>query len=122
MERTKRKFITMVTALLVAMMLVSVFPATASAATRSVSESRNVFTSAWEKTKSYDNGKEKMRYGYDTWCQNEDYCRSYVKSSAHSAKVIAGSHSETASGKAGNWSAKADVKHQSGTITWKIMW
>ena len=94
----------------------------ASATTKSVSETGNVFVNAWEKTKSYESGDVKLTYGYDTWCQNEDYCKSYVKSTSHSAKVQAGSLSETKSGKKGKWSGKADVKHASGTVTWKVMW
>ena len=94
----------------------------ANAASKYEYESGNVFVDAWEKTKSYDNGNEKLKYGYDTWCQKEDYCKSYVKNTAQTAKVTAGSLSETASGSAGSWSWKADVAHQSGTIYWYVMW
>lgn len=112
-----------IASLMAMMMSVSTMASmSASAASHSVSESGNVFVNDWEVTASWNNGKEKLRYGYDTWAQNEDYCYSYVKYTSHSAKVTVGSLSETASGSAGSWSGKADVAHQAGTVTWYVLW
>lgn len=88
------------------------------ATTKSVSESSNVFTKSWEKTKTWNSGSVKIKYGFDTWCTDEDYCKSYNLNVKHSAFVSSGGKKDTASGKKEKWSSKAEVPHKSGTVKW----
>ena len=92
---------------------------TASAATiKSVQESGNVFTESWEKTKTWNSGSVKLKYGFDTFNTDEDYCKSYNSNVKHTAVVEAGSKKDSATGKMEKWSSKAEVPHKSGTIKW----
>lgn len=90
----------------------------AAATTKSVSESGNVFVDDWEKTKSWDSGSVKIKYGYNTWWTDEDYCKSYNANVKHTAFVSVGGKKDTASGTKENWSSKAELPHKSGTVTW----
>lgn len=91
---------------------------TASAATKSVSLNANVFTESWEKTQTWNSGSVKLKYGFDTFNTDEDYCKSYNSNVKHTATVEVAKTKDSATGKMEKWSPKAEVKHKSGTVIW----
>lgn len=77
----------------------------------------------WSHTVTVDDGKGKIKYGYDTYLLNEDYCSTYHSSRDHQAVIShAGGADECAySAKAGAWTKTVFVRHAAKPI-WKLLY
>lgn len=92
---------------------------TASAA--SISASRNgasYFTKAWTAELATNDGKGKMKYGFNKFAIDEDFTWTIHDSNGHTAIVTRGtSNSSSDSASAGDW-AKIEVTHNNVLVTY----
>lgn len=125
-----------ISAVTVAMLMsvsMSCITASANTITRSVIVSGNVFKFPWEKTKTWNNGKDKIIYGYSK--KGEDYCMTFQKDYSHIAHVTNRSgnihiepvtyrlgNTNTTYAPAGKWTSKAIIKHKLSTVQYNFIY
>lgn len=79
------------------------------------------YGSSWELYAYYDSGNSIIRFGFDTFANNEDYVYGYQKNNIHQASVQNSAYAiQTSSQKAANqWTSKVDITHGACPI-WKL--
>jgi len=113
-----KKKLAMIMAVISVLMLVLAVSASATEV-KVHSESGNVFTKAWTKTKYFDSECGIAEVAFNTFAFDEDTIKVFHTTKTHSGRVVAGSkQAQTGNKAAGAWTSRADVRHASGTINW----
>ena len=82
------------------------------------------YASKWQHTATVDGGKGKIKYGFDTYLLNEDYCSTYHSTQSHQATVKHSGDKDddgAAWAKAGKWTETVFVKHNAKPI-WRLIY
>ena len=84
--------------------------------------SRSVsYASGWTHTETVDDGKGKIKYGFETNYINEDYCSTYHSSQSHQAVVKNDNGEVASSAGAGVWTSTVFKRHSAKPI-WKLLY
>ncbi len=77
----------------------------------------------WSHTVTVDGGKGKIKYGYDTYLLNEDYCSTYHSDKEHQAVISHGNGGDEKAycANAGAWTKTVFVKHVAKPV-WKLLY
>lgn len=87
-----------------------------------VSTANVTYNNSWELYAFYEDVEEFdviIRFGFDTFVTDEDYCYTYHASKAHSASILYNNSTEITSAQkaAGKWTSKIDSEHAN-----PVMW